>query len=47
MNGVKIVSKREVFAPNPEGGYNLMVSQTLKNIKFNNGFTEESLSRQV
>lgn len=47
IEGVNIISKREMFAPNPEGGYVPMVSQKLENIKFNNGFTSEGLSKDI
>ena len=47
IDGVKVIDKREMFAPNPEGGMAPMVTQTLKDIKFNNGFTAEKLSKDV
>ena len=45
INGVKVITKREMFAPNAEGVYGPMLTQTLENIKFNNGYTKESLSK--
>jgi len=47
INGVKVITKREMFAPTAEGAYNPMVSQTLENIKFNNGYTKESLMKML
>jgi len=47
IDGVKVINKREMFAPNAEGVYGPMVTQTLENIKFNNGFTKETLSTSI
>lgn len=47
IDGVKVINKREMFAPTTEGTYNPMVSQTLENIKFNNGYTKESLQKML
>ena len=48
IDGIHVITNREMFAPNPEGGDMVpMVSQTLTNVKFNNGFTLESLSKNI
>lgn len=47
IDGVKVITTRNMFSPNPKGGYILRVSQTLENVKFNNGFTAESLSKEI
>ena len=48
IDGIHVISNREMFAPAPDGsGMTPMVSQTLENIKFNNGFTEEQLSKDI
>ncbi len=45
INGLKIVTKRDMFAPAPDGsGMVPMVTQVLEDVKFNNGFTPENLS---
>lgn len=45
IDGVKIINKREMFSPTADGTYTPMVTQTLENIKFNNGYTKESLDK--
>lgn len=47
IDGVKVITTRNMFSPNPKGGYLPMISQTLENVKFNNGFTSESLSKEI
>ena len=48
IDGVKVPAKRMMYGPNPETGeMALMVDQTLSNIKFNNGFTAEELSKDI
>lgn len=47
IDGVKIITERNMFAPNPKGGYVPMVSQTLENIKFNNGFSTKGLAKEI
>lgn len=45
IEGIQVVTKRDMYAPNPETGeMGLMVGQVLENVKFNNGFTMESLA---
>jgi len=44
INGIKVITKRNMLAPTPEGEYTPLVDQSLKNIKFNNGYTVENLS---
>lgn len=45
IDGIKVITKRNMFAPTPEGTYTSLVDQTLKNVKFNNGYTLEGLSK--
>ncbi len=48
IEGLQIVTRREMMAPSPDGnGMVPMVEQLLKNIKFNNGFTAEVLSKEI
>jgi len=48
MEGIKVISRREMFAPSPEDGtYGPLVDQQIKNVKFNNGFTAEGLSQEM
>lgn len=47
MDGIQVISKREMFSPSPEGGMVPMLTQRIENIKFNNGFTAEQLSKEV
>ena len=48
MSGIKVISRREMFAPSPEGkGMIPFVDQHIKNVKFNNGFTIENLRREI
>ncbi len=47
IEGVKVVTTRNMFSPTPNGTYTPMVTQTLENIKFNNGFTVESLRNEI
>ena len=46
INGIQVITKRIMKGPTPDGkGMALMVDQQLKNVKFNNGFTKEQLSK--
>ena len=45
IDGVKVIDKREMFSPTSDGNYTPMVTQTLENIKFNNGYTKDSLAK--
>jgi len=48
IDGIQVMTRRQMFSPAPEGnGMVPMVDQVLKNIKFNNGFTAEGLSKEV
>ncbi len=48
IDGIKVISRREMFAPAPDGsGYGLLVDQNTTNVKFNNGFTAEGLSKII
>jgi len=48
IDGIQVVTNRQMFGPSPDGnGMVPMVDQQLKNIRFNNGFTEEQLSKEV
>jgi len=47
FKGVKIITKREMFSPTKDGEYTPMVTQTLEDIKFNNGYTKESLMKML
>ena len=48
IDGINVITKRRMFKPNPAGnGMVPMVEQSLNNVKFNNGFTLEGLSKEV
>ena len=47
IEGQKIATKRTYFMPNEKGEYGETPSivQTLTNVKFNNGFTKETIMK--
>jgi hypothetical protein len=48
IDGVMVITKRMMSGPAPDGsGMVPMVDQQLKNIRFNNGFTAEQLSKDI
>ena len=48
MFGVQVITKRMMYAPDPETGeLAMMVDQRLSNITFNNDFTKESLAKAL
>ena len=45
INNIQVITRREMFSPNPKGdGYLPMVDQKTINVKFNNGFTKQQLA---
>jgi hypothetical protein len=48
IDGIKVISRREMFMPSEDGSEMLlMLDQHTKNVKFNNGFTAEQLSKEI
>lgn len=48
IDGIMVITKRMMTGPAPDGsGMVPMVDQQLKNIRFNNGFTAEQLSKDI
>ena len=48
IDGINVISKREMFMPSVDGSEMLlMLDQHTKNVKFNNGFTAEQLSKEI
>ena len=48
IDGINVISRREMFMPSEDGSEMLlMLDQHTKNVKFNNGFTAEQLSKEV
>ncbi len=48
IDGIQVITRRIMTSPSPDGTTMVpMVDQQLKNIKFNNGFTAEQLSKDI
>lgn len=48
IDGIQVISRREMFAPAPDGsGYGPMVDQKTTNVSFNNGYTTEQLASTI
>jgi len=48
IEGIMVITKRVMTAPAPDGkGMVPMVEQALTNVKFNNGFTRDQLSKEI
>jgi hypothetical protein len=48
IDGIQVITKREMFGPIPDGsGMEPLLEQNTMNVKFNNGFTVEQLSKDI
>lgn len=48
IDGIQVITRRQMFKPSADGkGKEPMVDQLTENVKFNNGFTAEGLSKSI